>query len=192
MSEVSTQDIKKAPGVLMFMAFINILFQNKKATISPDSNKVFLLNSEASNYFVCGRDENLQPFIGIQEDLIPWFPEINWTEIAIHYKKGYVYLIAGDDDYGNPLFAMGLKIRRKRMIALADPKDKKENKALNFKVFKVLENREIAISNKNINSDIKITIINNINDIIEREEDQEVFSFEEDDFISDFKKLKMS
>tara|TARA_E500000081_G_C5862099_1_gene231077 strand:- start:35 stop:565 length:531 start_codon:yes stop_codon:yes gene_type:complete len=176
----------------MFMAFINILIQNRKATISKDSNKVLLLNSEASNYFVCGRDENLQPFIGIQEDFIPWFPEVNWVEIAIHYKKGYVYLIAGDDDYGNPLFAIGLKIRRKRMIALADPQDKNENKSLNFKVFKILDNRELAISSKNISSDIKITVINNINDIIEREEDEEVFSFEEDDFISDFKKLKMS
>ena len=192
MSEVSTQDIKKAPGTLMFMAFINILIQNRKATISKDSNKVLLLNSEASNYFVCGRDENLQPFIGIQEDFIPWFPEVNWVEVAIHYKKGYVYLVAGDDDYGNPLFAIGLKIRRKRMIALADPQDKNENKSLNFKVFKILDNRELAISSKNISSDIKITVINNINDIIEREEDEEVFSFEEDDFISDFKKLKMS
>ena len=58
--------------------------------------------------------------------------------------------------------------------------------------FKILDNRELAISSKNISSDIKITVINNINDIIEREEDEEVFSFEEDDFISDFKKLKMS
>ena len=78
------------------------------------------------------------------------------------------------------------------MIALADPQDKNENKSLNFKVFKILDNRELAISSKNISSDIKITVINNINDIIEREEDEEVFSFEEDDFISDFKKLKMS
>lgn len=191
MSEVSTHDIKKAPGILMFMAFINILFKEKKAKISEESNKVFLLNSESSNFFLCGRDENGKPFIGIQEDMIPWFPEINWCEIALNYKKGLVYLVAGDDDYGNPLFAMGLKIRRKRMIALSDPKDKEENKSLNFKVFKVMEDREVAISHKNIKSDIKVSIIKHINDIIEREEEEEVFSFEEDDFISDFKKLKM-
>jgi hypothetical protein len=192
MSEISHQDIKQTPGVLMFLTFLNVLFKNKKATVNKKNNKVFELNSEASNYFLCGRDETLKPFIGIQEDMLPWFPEMPWSKIALCYKKGMVYMIAEDADTHTTLFAMGLKIRRKRMIALADPKDvDNENLNLNLKVFKVLEGREVAISHKNLKNGIEVVKVEEISDIIDKDIDESPFSFEEDGFVSDFQKLKM-
>lgn len=184
------QEEKPKTEVLMFLSFLSMLFQSKKATISSESNKVFLLNSEASNYFLCGRDENLMSFIGIEESMLPWFPEVPWTEVALSYRNGYVYLIATEDD-GNIILGMGLKIRRKRMLALSDPIHNKSDNTINFKVFKIFENSEIAISNRNLKNNIKVTVINNIDDIMEREINDDPFSFEEDGFVSDFTKIKI-
>ena len=191
MSDMPQDEIKQKPETLMFLTFLSILFKNKKAKISDKSEKVFILNSEASNYFLCGKDENSDYFIGMQDSMIPWFSEMPWTEVALSYKKGYVYLIATEDN-GNIIFAMGLKIRRKRMIAIADPISHKESDTLNFKVFKIFENNEIAISNRNLKNNIKITIINDIDDIIDREFSDDPFSFQEDGFVSDFQKVKMT
>ena len=168
MSEVTHQDIKNTPGQLIFLSFINILLRDQRATVSKYSNKVFLLNSEASNYFITGRDQKLKPFIGIQENMLPWFPEMPWAEIAISYKKGFAYLISKEED-GSVMFVLGLKIRRKRMISIIDPKNKKMSDSLNIKVFKILEDKEVAISHKNIKNNINISIINDIEDILEKD-----------------------
>ena len=184
-------ELKQKTEVLMFLSFLNVMFQNKKAKVSEESDKVFLLNSDASNYFLCGRDEKLEPFIGVEEQFLPWFPEIPWTEVALCYRKGYAYLIATDDE-GAIIIGMGLKIRRKRMLALSDPSKYKPEDTMNFKVFKIFEDNEIAISNRNLKNNLKITLINDINDIIERELNDDPFSFKDDGFVSDFTKIKMT
>ena len=135
MSEVTHQDIKNTPGQIVFLTYINILLKEKKATLLKDTNNIYLLNSESSNSFITGRDQSLNPFIGIQENMLPWFPEMNWSEVAVSYKKGYAYFIAREDESNNILFVLGLKVRRKRLISLVDPKNKNIGQNLNIKVF---------------------------------------------------------
>ena len=190
MREIQIEEIKRSSGVIMFMTFLGLLLKNGKAEVSKKTNKAILLNSETSNLFVCGRDEAKKPYIGIQEGLIPWFLDIPWNEVAVCFEDGYFYLIATDDENNLPIFAIGLKMRRKRMLALANPKESKQNN-INFKVFRIENNGELSLSYKNIKSDLNVVVVKSINDIIEREEEDTDISFEENVFVSDFRKLKM-
>lgn len=190
MREIQIEEIKRSSGVIMFMSFLGLLLKNGKAEVSKKTNKAILLNSETSNLFVCGRDEAKKPYIGIQEGMIPWFLDIPWNEVAVCFEDGYFYLIATDDENNLPIFAIGLKMRRKRMLALANPKESKQNN-INFKVFRIENNGELSLSYKNIKSDLNVVVVKSINDIIEREEEDTDISFEENVFVSDFRKLKM-
>lgn len=190
MREIQIEEIKRSSGVIMFMTFLGLLLKDSKAKVSSDSNKVILLNAETSNLFVCGRDENKKPYIGIQEGMIPWFLDMPWNEVAVCFEDGYFYLIATDDENNLPIFALGLKMRRKRMIALANPKEKKQAN-INFKVYRIENTGELSLSYKNIKSDLNVVVVKSINDIIEREEEDTDISFEENSFVSDFKKVKM-
>lgn len=190
MREIQIEEIKRSSGVIMFMTFLGLLLKDGKAKVSSDSNKAILLNAETSNLFVCGRDENKKPYIGIQEGMIPWFLDMPWNEVAVCFEDGYFYLIATDDENNLPIFALGLKMRRKRMIALANPKEKKQAN-INFKVYRIENTGELSLSYKNIKSDLNVVVVKSINDIIEREEEDTDISFEENSFISDFKKVKM-
>jgi hypothetical protein len=173
MSEVTHQDIKNTPGQLMFTTFINILLREQKATEIENKKNMYVLNSDSSNSFITGRDQSLNPFIGIQEDMLPWFPEMSWTEIAVSYKKGYAYLISREEE-GEVKVVLGLKIRRKRLIAIIDPKNRDVGKSLNIKIFKILEDKEVAISHKNLKNNIKISIINDVEDILTRDTNKHV------------------
>ncbi len=190
MREIQIEEIKRSSGVIMFMTFLGLLLKDSKAKVSSDSNKVILLNAETSNLFVCGRDESKKPYIGIQEGMIPWFLDMPWNEVAVCFEDGYFYLIATDDENNLPIFALGLKMRRKRMIALANPKEKKQAN-INFKVYRIENTGELSLSYKNIKSDLNVVVVKSINDIIEREEEDTDISFEENSFVSDFKKVKM-
>lgn len=163
-TEITHYDLKKAPSSIVFFTFMNVLLKNGRASISKKSKNTYLLNSKVSNYFLVGRDELLNPFIGIQESMLPWFPEMSWTEVAVSFQKGYAYLVSRDE-LGNILFKLGLKIRRKRLISLIDEKNKDEYKYLNIKVFKNLLDGEVAISHKNIKKDLKVYVIKDIEDI---------------------------
>lgn len=177
MSDLSHTEILQAPGYVMFWMFINSLLGEGKATFSPKTNKAIILNSEASNYFIMGRDEDAKPYIGIQETMIPWFLEIPWSEIALCPDEKYLYLIAKEND--EVTFVLGLKPRLKRMIALIDPKvEKIEKVSVNFKIFKIVKN-EIAVSHNNAVKGIKIKWCKSICDIL-RVEDKVEDSPEQD------------
>jgi len=168
MSQVTHQELKSTPALLMLISFINVLLKKNKAINIEGHKKRYLMDSDSSNIFIFGRDQGLNPFIGVQEDMIPWFPEILWSEIAVSFENGYAYLISREKD-GTIKSLLGLKVRRKRLIALIDKKSYKHGSNLNIKVFKILANKEVAISHKNIvlKNNIKITLIRDIQDIQE-------------------------
>jgi hypothetical protein len=179
MDNLEPNEILKAPGVLMFFIFINTLISEKKAIFSENSNKVITLNTEASNYFILGRDDKMIPFIGIQEDMVPWFLEMPWERIALCPKDKHIYLIA--EEHGEVQFILGLKPRAKRMITLFDPKKEKiEDAYLNLKIFKMIK-KDIAVSHNNGTENLNISIINNVNDIIKKDSDKETFKEDKND-----------
>jgi hypothetical protein len=190
MLDNTQQEVKQKPETLMFLSFLSVIASEKKAKISELSNKVLLMNAEISNLFICGKDEQNEPFIGIENSFIPWFSDIPWTEVAISYKRGYVYFVATEEN-GNIIMSIGLKIRRKRMLVLVDPTTHKKTDTMNFKVFKASDDHEILLSSKNLKNNIVINIVNDIDDIIDREFSDDPFSFEEHGFVSDFTSIKV-
>lgn len=146
-NNISHEEVLAAPGITMFMIFLNTLITEGKAMYSPVSNKVILLNSDASNYFIMGRDQKGKPYIGLQESMVPWFLDIPWDEVILCPSEKYIYLVAKEN--GIPVFALGLKPRKKRMLTLNVPnvEDIKDTK-VSFKLFKILA-KELAVSNEN-------------------------------------------
>lgn len=141
----SQDEILSAPGITKFMTFLVALIADGKATYSDKSNKVVLLNSDASNYFTLGRDNKNKPYIGLQEDMVPWFLDIPWDIVVLSLKEKYLYLVAKNED-GEPIFCLGIKPRRKRLLAINVPEyENVEDTKVSFKLFKII-NREIAIS----------------------------------------------
>jgi len=185
------QEAKPSPEALLFFTFINIITTEGKAEIHDKSDKVLLMGTDLSNLFICGKDETSTPFIGIENSFIPWFTHLPWTEVAISFKKGYIYLISTEDN-GNIIISIGFKIRRKRMLVLCDPTKHNKTDTLNLKVFKYLDNKNMSLSSKNIQNNITITIVDDITEIIDREFSDDPFSFEDQGFVSDFTNIKIN
>lgn len=143
---ISHEDVLSAPGISMFMTFLITLITDGKATYSPKSNKVVLLNSDASNYFTMGRDKENKPYIGLQESMVPWFLDVPWDEVVLSAHEKYLYLVAKSE--GEPIIVLGLKPRKKRMLAINVPDfEKVEDTRVSFKLFKIID-KEIAVSNE--------------------------------------------
>jgi hypothetical protein len=67
------------------------------------------------------------------------------------------------------------------MITLFDPKKEKiEDAYLNLKIFKMIQ-KDIAVSHNNGTEHLKISIINNVNDIIKKDTNKENFKEETND-----------
>lgn len=179
MAELSPKDIIKAPGQLMYFTFIKVALFKKEAKYSEINRKVILLNSEASNYFLLGRDNKMIPFIAVQEKMIPWFFEIQWVRVCVSFKDNYLYLI--NEENGIIKHVLGLKSRKKRLLAIIDPTtESKTESYLSLKVFKI-QNKNVAVSKSNILEGVNITVIKDINDIIEKVEEKDNPIIEDDD-----------
>jgi hypothetical protein len=164
MDNVSPKEIIRAPGVLMFFTFINTLIYEGKAKFSDKYNKAVLLDSDSSNYFILGRDNKMSPYIGVQEEMVPWFFDLKWNYVAVCPNERYIYLVS--EEKLETRFVLGLKPRLKRMITIFDPKkEKTEDLFLSLKVYKMLK-KEIAVSNDSAISGLKIKYISSLDDIL--------------------------
>lgn len=138
--------IARLPAKLKLLGFIYHLLKRNEATIHNNHNNVVKLNSYFSNTFLLGDNEN-GGFIAIQDDYLPWFIEHHFTDAVMCFKTGYIYLVARDEDFDYMTYAIGIKCRSKRLLAIADVIN---NKDLQVKVCRVAENNEVFISHKNV------------------------------------------
>lgn len=146
------KQIGTLPAKLKLLGFVYQLLRKKQANIHSRFNNVIQLNAVASNYFLLGDTHN-GSFIAMQDDFLPWLCEMNITEAVVCYKTGYIYLVSRDEDFGYISYAIGIKCRMKRLLALADVID---NKELQIKVCRVAENNEVFISAKSVHHGIVI------------------------------------
>ena len=90
-----TMEVALSTGKIMFFYFLNNLLDRKLAKVNDVNSNIINLDSFSSNWFVIGRsvvDDKLDnPFIGIPEDMIPWFLELNWTRVLVDYDNGHIY-----------------------------------------------------------------------------------------------------
>jgi hypothetical protein len=121
---------------LIFFMYLNRLVANGHIQADEYNPKVLMLDSYASGVFLCGRDVNDQPFLGIPSEMMPFFTQIDWVEASICRKIGYIFLEAKDPQTQIMNMAFGIKIRRRRLdVFCIDGHEDINSMTLSMKVF---------------------------------------------------------
>lgn len=135
--------IETGSSAMMMALWVNKLIFSHKMYLSSENKRVVLLDSSMSAYFSIGRDVNSEPYIGIPEELLPWFADLSWSEFAIDRKNGYVYLVCRALDTKEMLFAVGIRIRTKRIAAFQTAQEERAvGRVVNMKKVVVESNKE--------------------------------------------------
>ena len=143
--EFSPQEIAEAPIKLMLSIWLAGLIKNELAEQTKENENIFLLNSYASSWFAIGINaKDNTPFLGIQEGLNPWFFQIPWKKLVISPKRGYIYLLCGNNEMDD--LVIGIKTRRKRMKILWQNDVPAAKKFCELRMIRI-QNKEINISN---------------------------------------------
>lgn len=178
---LTKKEVLKMPGKLvMFLRFAQFIGEGR-ASVHEKYKNVILLNSYISNTFSIGRnDDNLEPFIGVQDKMIPWFFEANWNHAYLSPDDGYLYLTAGES-LGKGII-LGIKIRKKRMSLLWV--DEVENERyVSMKAFKMNSKVDYQVSKKSYGA-IGLSSLKTIEDLM-KDNVEEVESDESDADFSD-------
>lgn len=135
-------------GKTMFFTWLNNLIVKDQLKIDEENSNILVLEPYPSTWFCIGREENSKvPFIGIQENMIPWFFETNWSRAIVDDENGYLYLTCAENSEEAD-FTLGIKTRNKRLQVFKQGKTAEEDKHLEFRVIKVRPNNELEISEK--------------------------------------------
>lgn len=141
-------EIILATGKVMFFTWLNNLFLKKHASFDKENSNIINLSSYASTWFCIGREEvSKTPFIGIQENMIPWFFETNWNRALVDEENGYLYLTCAETSQEEDL-TIGIKTRKTRLKVFTHEKSDQEEHYIDFRVIKVRPNNEVEISEK--------------------------------------------
>tara|TARA_B100002019_G_scaffold291239_1_gene310827 strand:+ start:216 stop:794 length:579 start_codon:yes stop_codon:yes gene_type:complete len=177
--DIDFEKFGKAQDYLMFFIHLNGLIESGAATFDESNNKVINLSYDATNIFAFGRDENMRPFIAVQESFLPWFFNLDWSEINILVEgnRAFIYLISKAEN-GEINFAYGLRVKPKRLVVLFDRKrENLEDTFCSLKVGKIGEVKgEILTSFNNPVSNLKIKLINSVGDMIAPNEEEEKYN----------------
>jgi hypothetical protein len=163
-------------SALMMVMFINKLIFTKAATLSKENPRVILLSPSTSDIFSCGMDVNGEPYLGIHEDLLPYFTDVNWTDAAVDYENGYLYLCNKSMDANELLFSIGISFRLKRLNVFW-PMSEKEipHAVMNMKKLSTTTyNGELKtlISDEHIYTGIKMLRVNSVDELHQSQYDE--------------------
>ena len=121
---------------LMFFMFINRLIRDQMIELDERDPRIMRLGNLPSAYFLCGRDDNDEPFLGVPAEMMPWFTQIDWTGASLCRKEGYLYLEGRDPRTQTMLIAFGIRVRSKPLNVFAiDGHEDVDMMSLNMKVF---------------------------------------------------------
>lgn len=122
---------------LMFLVWLGRLIQSNNAEVNKDNPLVLNLDSRASGFFLLGRDNQNQPFLGIPIEFMPFFVQIDWMEISFCREEGRLYLEARDPSTQALHMALGLSVRSARLnVICLDGKEQPEDLVFSMRVFK--------------------------------------------------------
>ena len=135
-------------GKTMFFTWLNNLMVKNQLKIDEDDANILVLEPYPSTWFCIGREESTKiSFIGIQENMIPWFFETNWSRAVVDEENGYLYLTCAESRDDSD-FTLAIRTRTKRLKIFTQGKNAEEEKYLEFRVIKVRPNSEVEISEK--------------------------------------------
>lgn len=145
-NKLSTEDVQKMPSRLMMLLRFSQFIGEGRATVDEKYKNVIKFNSFLSNTFSIGRDDDqMAPFLGVQDKLLPWFFEAEWDHAYLCLEEGYLYLTSGDELSQG--ITVGIKIRKKRMSILWPQKVEGERQ-LRIKIFKMITKTDYKVSKK--------------------------------------------
>ncbi len=150
MSQINQQEqleIMLATGKTMFFIWLNNLFVKKYAKFDSENSNIIVLEPYPSTWFCIGREENSKnPFIGIQENMIPWFFETPWDRAIVDEEGGYLYLTCAETSQEEDI-TLAIRTRSKRLKVFTHEYQESDT-PLEFRIIKVRPNSEVEISEK--------------------------------------------
>jgi len=161
---------------LMMAVFVNKLLYAGHSVISRENPRVWLFSPSISDAFCCGRDIHGESFLGVPDVLLPFWTDSNWTDAAVDYNNGYLYICTKSMDTNELLFAIGIAFRVKRLNVFWK-QDLTENPhaVMNMKKISVIRhvagNRTI-VSDDHVFSGIKLSRVNSPSDLYQTAYDQ--------------------
>jgi len=163
-------------SALMMALFMNKLLHSGDAKISVENPRVWLFSPTISDAFSCGRDINGEPYLGVQQDLLPFWTDSNWTDASVDYENGFLYLCTKSMDTNELLFSIGIAFRVKRLNVFW-PKEVRENPhaVMNMKKLSVVSSsagNRTLVSDEHIFAGIKLSRVNSPADLYQTAYDQ--------------------
>ncbi|MEG3765129.1 hypothetical protein [Alteromonas sp. 14N.309.X.WAT.G.H12] len=170
-------------SALNFLFYLQSLVYDGQLKVDVETNpKVLYMGNDASMDFLYGRDQNNEPYIGIQSEFMPWFTHVDWFGVSICRKKGYVFLDAKDNATNILQMSLGIRIRKERMDCLCmkgveDPDEMR----LSFRVYEVDDDdpTSVLFSDRKVLSNLYIREIEDVDELasdIEAEDARGVFA----------------
>lgn len=121
---------------LVWFMFLSRSIESGDIKIDANNPKVLLMSPSASGMFLCGRDSDGEPFLGIPSTLMPFFTEIDWVEASICREMGYLFLEARDPRTQMLHMSLGIKMREARLdVFCIKGKENIDGMKMNMKVF---------------------------------------------------------
>lgn len=156
-------------SALNFLYYLQSLVFDEQLTVDSSINpRVLFVGNDASMDFLYGRDQNNEPYIGIQSDFMPWFTHVDWFGVAICRKRGYVFLEAKEAATQRLHMAFGLRVRKERMdyLCMSGVEDPNEMR-LSFRVFEVdpSDPTTVLFSDRKVMSNLYIREIGDIDEL---------------------------
>lgn len=141
-------EIVLATGKTMFFIWLNNLFTTKQASFDKENSNIIVLKPYSSTWFCIGREETTKTsFIGIQENMIPWFFETQWVRAVVDEEGGFLYLTCAQSSEEEDL-TLAIRTRKARLKVFTHDKTNEEDKILEFRIIKVRPNNEVEVSEK--------------------------------------------
>ncbi len=155
-------------SLFVWFSFLNTLVDNKQIKIHPSNPKVLLLGADSSSMFLAGRDKSGELFFGIPNAMMPFFTQVDWSEISISHELEYLFLEARAPDSKALSMALGIKLSR-RLLKMFSVKERSDD-MVGFKVFEHGRSiqSEIFLSNQNEVSGLPIKVLNNMADMLDK------------------------
>lgn len=142
------KDIYELPGKAHFFLFITMLMKENQAYFHKERNNLIYLKPYPSNFFIIGKDNEKENFLGVPQKMIPWFLEIHWDRVTIDNKNGYIYLHTTGEEENDLILA--LKARKKRLSIFGKSEDYETEASINFKIFNYTKSNSTNEKHKEI------------------------------------------
>ena len=156
-------------SALNFLYYLSSLIYDGQLTIEAEINpRVLYIGNDASMDFLYGRDQNDEPYIGIQSDFMPWFTHVDWLGVSICRKRGYIFLEAREAATQMLHMALGIRMRKERMdyLCMKGVEDPNEMR-LSMRVYEVDANdpSTVLFSDRKVLSNLYIREIEDVNEL---------------------------